>query len=147
MDIVISLILGFTFRRILNLRLAKGSHTLTITFWIFSGLGSVILLGVCTLYLFLRSQSGLDAFIDAINLIIIPISVYSLCIFLGLWRSSKFESRFLYKWGTRYISLIYLGAIPLPLIFNWFATLCFAIAVFTEKKYSSEKLIKTLQNT
>ena len=118
--VVFAMVVGLVANKIRNSALTRGDLTFKKAFVIFGLFGFLVFLCLSIyIFNFLMNTTDNNAIYFIIGTSSIPLAVYSMCVFLGLWRSSK-KHNTIQKITARYFSIFYLSTSLASIAFSFF---------------------------
>lgn len=123
MGILLAILVGWFGNKAFRTKLFAGGYSLKQAFWGFGVIGGSVLLGLAGAYVghVLQSDqsSGAGWTLSAIRGVSVPIALYALVTFVGIWRSAS-QSVWWVKIVTRYFSIFFLSTAGACLMLGWF---------------------------
>lgn len=138
MGILLAILVGLFGQHALSTRLFKGGHSLGVAFWGYGVIGGLIVLGIAGGYVGYVLQgdqsSGAGWTLAAMRGVAVPVGLYALVTFIGVWRSAA-DSSFWVKIIARYFSIFLLSTAGACVMLGWFNMLIAAGVYWLKRRY------------
>lgn len=144
MGFVLAILVGLFGQRAFSTRLFAGRYSLAQSFWGFGVLGGLIVLGIAMGYVGYVLQgdqsSGGGWTLAAMRGVAVPVGLYALVAFVGIWRSSA-NSSFWMKIIARYFSIFFLSTAGACVMLGWFNMLIAAGVYWLKRRYQRPRAV------
>lgn len=138
MGFVLAILVGLFGERAFRTRLFAGGYPLGVAFWGFGVFGGLIVLGIAGRYVAHVLQgdesSGAGWTLAALRGVAVPVALYALVTFVGVWRSAA-DSSFWVKIIARYFSIFLLSTAGACVMLGWFNMLVAAGVYWLKRRY------------
>lgn len=144
MGIVLAILVGLFGHKLLKTKLFAGGYSLAQSFWGFGVIGGTIVLAIATSYVahVLKNDqsSGAGWTLAAIRGVAVPVGLYALVAFVGIWRSAAHSETWV-KIVARYFSVFFLSTAAACVMLGWFNLIIAGGVYWLKRRFQRDRAV------